>query len=109
MIEFKEAFNLFDLNRDGTITCDELGTVMRLMDQYPTESELKDMINNADIDGKQQIIFPFKMLHFYHQFNVHTNCMNLEYQGKCMSLKNIGSFNVDFIKESLVYMNRRGD
>ena len=50
--EFKEAFALFDKDGDGTITTRELGTVMRSLGQNPTESELVDMINEVDADGK---------------------------------------------------------
>ena len=50
--EFKEAFNLFDKNGDGVISCKELGTVMRSMGQNPTEAEIRDMINEVDADGK---------------------------------------------------------
>ncbi len=50
--EFKEAFALFDKDGDGSITTKELGTVMRSLGQNPTESELQDMINEVDADGK---------------------------------------------------------
>merc|ERR1740117_1218797 len=56
--EFKEAFSLFDKDGDGTITCKELGTVMRSLGQNPTEAELGDMINEVDADGNGQIDFP---------------------------------------------------
>ncbi|KAG3271868.1 CALM2-like [Ictidomys tridecemlineatus] len=46
--EFKEAFPLFDIDRDGTITTKELGTIMRSLGQNPTEAELQDMINEVD-------------------------------------------------------------
>lgn len=49
--ELKDAFNLFDKNKDGRITTGELGTVMRSLGQDPTETELKDMVNEIDIDG----------------------------------------------------------
>lgn len=49
--EFKEAFSLFDKDGDGTISCKELGTVMRSLGQNPTEAELQDMINDVDMDG----------------------------------------------------------
>ena len=51
--EFREAFGLFDKNGDGTISSSELGTIMRSLGQNPTESELQDMINEVDVDGKR--------------------------------------------------------
>ena len=49
--EFKEAFSLFDKNGDGQISSTEMGTVMRVLGQNPTEAELQDMINEIDTDG----------------------------------------------------------
>ncbi len=51
--EIKEAFTLFDKDGDGTITCAELGTVIRSLGKNPTDAEVVDMINEVDIDGKQ--------------------------------------------------------
>ena len=56
--EFKEAFSLSDKNSNGTITTNELGTVMRLLGQNPTMAELQDMIKEADLDGNGTIDFP---------------------------------------------------
>ena len=56
--EFKEAFSLFDKDGDGTITTKELGTVMRSLDQSPTEAELQVMINEVDADDNGTIDFP---------------------------------------------------
>ncbi|KAL5018743.1 hypothetical protein ScPMuIL_004465 [Solemya velum] len=55
--ELKEAFYLFDKDDDGTITADELGTVMRSLGQDPTEAELQDMMNEVDADGNGTIDF----------------------------------------------------
>ena len=49
--ELKEAFSLFDKDRDGSITSKELGTVMRSLGHNPTVVELRDMINEVDVDG----------------------------------------------------------
>lgn len=55
--EFREAFNLFDKDGDGSITTMELGTVMRSLGQNPTEGELQDMINEVDYDESGTIDF----------------------------------------------------
>ncbi|XP_034242006.1 neo-calmodulin-like isoform X8 [Thrips palmi] len=55
--EFKEAFMLFDQDEDGTITMAELGVVMRSLGQRPTETELRDMVNEVDQDGNGTIEF----------------------------------------------------
>ena len=57
VLEFKEAFSLFDRDGDGTITTKELGTVMRSLGQNPKEEELNDMINEVDCDGNGTIDF----------------------------------------------------
>jgi calmodulin len=56
--EFNEAFALIDKDGDGTITTKELGTVMRILGQNPTEAELQDMINEIDTDDNGTIDFP---------------------------------------------------
>ena len=45
--QFKQAFSLFDKDNDGSITADELGTVMRSLGQDPTEEEIQDMIDEV--------------------------------------------------------------
>ena len=80
LIEFKEAFSLFDKDGDGTITTKELGTVMRSLGQNPTEAELQDMINEVDADGMNSAIifilcfegqfctkFWFFLIRWYHE------------------------------------------
>jgi calmodulin len=55
--EFKEAFEIFDKNKDGYITIKELGEIMKNLGQSPTEAELTDMINEVDTDGNGNIDF----------------------------------------------------
>jgi len=44
----KEAFALFDRDRDGEISTEELGKVMRTHGFNPSEEDLQDMIRNVD-------------------------------------------------------------
>ena len=55
--EYREAFALFDKNGDGCINVVELGTVMRQIGQNPTDTELRDMINEVDVDGNGTLEF----------------------------------------------------
>ncbi|KAG1347705.1 neo-calmodulin [Cocos nucifera] len=55
--EFQEAFNLFDKDRDGCITLEELETVIKSLGQNPTEDELHEMIKEIDADGNGTIEF----------------------------------------------------
>ncbi|KAJ8549020.1 hypothetical protein K7X08_032727 [Anisodus acutangulus] len=48
--EFKEAISLFGKGGDGCITIEELETVIRSLDQNPTEEELCHMISEVDAD-----------------------------------------------------------
>ncbi|KAF5752340.1 calmodulin-like protein 11 isoform X2 [Tripterygium wilfordii] len=57
IVEFREAFCLFDKDGDGCITIEELATVIRSLDQNPTEEELLDMISEVDADGNGTIEF----------------------------------------------------
>ncbi|KAE9445816.1 hypothetical protein C3L33_22294, partial [Rhododendron williamsianum] len=57
IVEFQEAFSLFDKDGDGCITVEELATVIRSLDQNPTEEELEDMITEVDADGNGTIEF----------------------------------------------------
>ena len=55
--EFREAFNLFDLDGGGSIDESELGTVMRSLGQNPPPEELQEMIAAVDEDGGGEIEF----------------------------------------------------
>ena len=41
LAEYREAFDLFDLNKDNRISKDELGKVMNTLGMKPTHQELK--------------------------------------------------------------------
>ena len=56
--EFKEAFSLFDKTGEGCIKTEDLGTIMRNIGQNPTQAQLQEMIEEADMDGSGTIDFP---------------------------------------------------
>jgi calmodulin len=43
--ELKDAFTLFDKDRDGEITTKELGSVLVSLGSNPTEAELQDLVS----------------------------------------------------------------
>ena len=55
--QLKQAFALFDLDGNGFITNDELGTVLRKMGQEPSDEEVQQMIAEIDEDGDGTIDF----------------------------------------------------
>ena len=50
--ELQEAFALFDQDGDGFITTQELWTVMVSLRQEATPDEIREMITQVDIDGR---------------------------------------------------------
>ena len=63
MTELREAFCLFDIDGDGKITTDELGTVMKSLGMNPSAEQLRDMIDEVDIDGASASLFhPYLMI-----------------------------------------------
>lgn len=57
IIEFREAFQAFDKDDNGSITTKELGTVMRSLGQNLSEAEIKEMIDIVDEDKNGTIDF----------------------------------------------------
>eukprot|EP00746_Dinoflagellata_sp_MGD_P003001 gnl/MRDRNA2_/MRDRNA2_105848_c0_seq1.p1 gnl/MRDRNA2_/MRDRNA2_105848_c0~~gnl/MRDRNA2_/MRDRNA2_105848_c0_seq1.p1 ORF type:complete len:213 (+),score=60.40 gnl/MRDRNA2_/MRDRNA2_105848_c0_seq1:74-712(+) len=55
--EFQEMFALFDIDNSGSITAEELGTVMRSMGHYPSDAELHAMVAKVDVDKSGAIHF----------------------------------------------------
>lgn len=55
--EYKEAFDMFDSNKTGHITAEEIYNVMRNMGNELPLEEIKGMIADLDNDGSGQIDF----------------------------------------------------
>lgn len=57
--DLREAFGLFDIDGDGKITTDELGTVMKSLGMSPSADQLREMIDEVDIDGQHRLLCNF--------------------------------------------------
>ena len=55
--ELHEAFNMFDVDSDGSIETNQLGMLMNSLSQYPTKEELEQLIKETDVDNTNQIYF----------------------------------------------------
>jgi len=55
--ELREAFLIFDKNRDGTISVSELEQIMQNLGEKPTREEVKLMVAKVDKDGDGNISF----------------------------------------------------
>ncbi|XP_066279454.1 calmodulin-beta-like isoform X1 [Branchiostoma lanceolatum] len=55
--EYREAFKLFDKDGDGTITIEELGTVLHDLGQFSSEEDLNELLHDLDADGNLTIDF----------------------------------------------------
>ena len=59
-------FLLCDQNDDHAILVQDLGTIMRALGQYPTDSEVKSLIAEIDADGKYRMA-PTKAVYLFNQ------------------------------------------
>ncbi len=55
--ELKEAFNMFDRDKDGLINYNELGNVLKSQGFNPTNQELLEMIADVDENEDEKINF----------------------------------------------------
>ena len=53
--ELRDAFNLFDKNGDGFISAEELKSVMKSVGENMGDTEVEQMIKEADLDGDGKI------------------------------------------------------
>ncbi|XP_052097729.1 calmodulin-A-like [Mytilus californianus] len=55
--EFRETFKFFDKDGDGTISVNEIRTVMRSIGQNPTEADVEAILTRYDGDGNGKLDF----------------------------------------------------
>ena len=64
--ELQSIFEMFDKNKDGKISCEELGVVLRTLGHRYSQEEIQEMIKNADKNGeKVSEIFDITACHFF--------------------------------------------
>lgn len=54
--ELREAFAEFDKDKDGLISCKDLGNLMRTMGYMPTEMELLELSQNINMNRKTSYV-----------------------------------------------------
>lgn len=57
LVEYREAFNMFDFDSGGTIETHELKEVMTQLGEEPTDEDIREMIVLVDADGDGEINF----------------------------------------------------
>ena len=57
IIEIIDAFDIFDKNGDGVIAGKEVGPILRILGQNPTEAEINKFVSSADLEGKHKNVF----------------------------------------------------
>ena len=73
--EVKIAFDFFDLDGNGFISVMELKQVASELGEELTESEIDEMIREADADGDGQVNYNGMYSRLFSQF-VWRNCLN---------------------------------
>ncbi len=71
--ELRDAFNEFDKDKDGLISCKDLGNLMRTMGYMPTEMELIELSQNINMNREslwsktyeEKIVFLLQKFLFY--------------------------------------------
>ena len=53
--DYKQAFLYYDKDGNGTISPEELRTIMMSFGQNPTADELDDLMKEIDIDGNEPV------------------------------------------------------
>ena len=55
--EFRDAFNIFDVDHSGTISVSELRKVLRAMGKEMSNEQVLEMMREVDKDGNNEIDF----------------------------------------------------
>jgi len=55
---FKDQFDKYDTDRDGSVNTKEVGQILKSLGKNPTEGELVELVNYVDQDGTGMLDFP---------------------------------------------------
>ena len=55
--ELREAFNIFDVDSDGSIEVNQLSMLLNSLKQYPTKEELTQILKDIENDNPNKIYF----------------------------------------------------
>lgn len=58
LLEYQDAFSLFDKKGDGMIGCDQVGEVLRALGLNPLTSEINRLLKEIDPDGECTVYIP---------------------------------------------------
>eukprot|EP00252_Welwitschia_mirabilis_P028004 TRINITY_DN9905_c0_g1_i1.p1 TRINITY_DN9905_c0_g1~~TRINITY_DN9905_c0_g1_i1.p1 ORF type:complete len:144 (+),score=20.87 TRINITY_DN9905_c0_g1_i1:155-586(+) len=105
--QMREAFNLFDSDKDGRITPEDLGTVMRALGENPTQAELKSIMKTENINGPLEFQrFAEIMRRYSKGEGFHSQ---LENAFKVLDKENTGSISVKELKHILTNVGEKLD
>jgi Ca2+-binding EF-hand superfamily protein len=54
-IDYKAAFNAFDKDGDGSITHDDIKSILASLNEDITAAEIDEIVKEADVDGSNKI------------------------------------------------------
>ena len=57
--ELHEAFNIFDIESDGSIDVKNFVLLMNILKQYPSKEEVEQILKEMDINNDRQILINF--------------------------------------------------
>ena len=72
LVELREAFEEFDKDKDGFISCKDLGNLMRTMGYMPTEMELIELGQNINMNCKS-FCWPYSHIAISEVFGTRTS------------------------------------
>ena len=55
--EYKKIFEMFDSNKDGFVNSEELSNIFKLLDINVSNEEIKEIIEENELEGNEQINF----------------------------------------------------